>query len=209
MTNYWDKRFLEHLNITVGTIVEVGARYGDESIELSNCFPYARIYSFECNPRVVDRCKNMLMGHENITFLECGLGDVNEHRNFYSYIENNDGASSFYKRYDGDRTQVLTGSIEIRKLSDIMNEQFIDSIDLLCMDVQGYELNVLRGLGEKLKRVRYIIMEEPRRGVESKYRNACSSIEIEQYMRDNGFVEIVRIPENLVEDNVMYTRVSS
>jgi len=209
MTNYWDRRFVEHINTNVGTIVEVGARYGDESIELSNCFPGAHVYSFECNPRVVDRCKNRLMGHENITFLECGLGDVNEHKNFYSYIENNDGASSFYKRYDGDQTQVLAGSIEIRKLSDIMTEQSIESVDLLCMDVQGYELNVLRGLGEKLKRVHYIIMEEPRRGVESKYRNACSSIEIEQYMRDNGFVEMARIPENLVEDNVMYTRVSS
>lgn len=209
MTNYWDRRFVEQIKTDVGTIVEVGARYGDESIELSNCFPGARIYSFECNPRVVDRCKNKLMGHENITFMECGLGDVNEHRNFYSYIENNDGASSFYKRYDGDRTQVLAGSIEIRKLSDIMNEQSIESIDLLCMDVQGYELNVLRGLGEQLKNVRYIIMEEPKPGIESKYINACSSVEVKEYMRNNGFVEIVRIPENLVEDNVMYMRGSS
>lgn len=209
MTNYWDKRFVEQIKIKVDTIVEVGARYGDESVELSNCFPGAHVYSFECNPRVVDKCRHRLMGHENITFMGFGLGDMNERRNFYSYIENNDGASSFYKRYDGDRTQVLAGSIEIRKLSDIMNEQSIESIDLLCMDVQGYELNVLKGLGEKLKSVRYIIMEEPRRGVESKYKNACSSVEIEQYMRDNGFTEIVRIPENLIEDNVMYTRVSS
>lgn len=209
MTNYWDRRFVEQIKTDVGTIVEVGARYGDESIELSNCFPGARIYSFECNPRVVDRCRNKLMGHENITFLGCGLGDVNEHRNFYSYVKNNDGASSFYKRYDGDRTQVLAGSIEIRKLSDIMNEQSIDSIDLLCMDVQGYELNVLRGLGEQLKNLRYIIMEEPKPGIESKYINASSSTEIKEYMRNNGFDEIVRIPENLLEDNVMYMRASS
>ena len=44
MTYYWDSRFIRHLRGDIKTIIEVGARYGDESIELSNCFPDAHIY---------------------------------------------------------------------------------------------------------------------------------------------------------------------
>ena len=39
MTNYWDHRFLKHFDIeSFKIILEVGARYGDESIQLSKLF---------------------------------------------------------------------------------------------------------------------------------------------------------------------------
>jgi hypothetical protein len=50
-------------------------------------------------------------------------------------------------------------------------------------------------------------MEEPKPGLNSKYINAPLSSEIKSYMTDNGFIEIERIEENLLEDNVMYKRV--
>ena len=38
MTNYWDKIFLEKIETNVKIVFEVGARYGDESLQLSNVF---------------------------------------------------------------------------------------------------------------------------------------------------------------------------
>jgi hypothetical protein len=53
MSNYYDENFIKHLNCDeIKTIVEVGARYGDESMKLSSVFSNAKIYSFECNPIV-------------------------------------------------------------------------------------------------------------------------------------------------------------
>ena len=81
------------------------------------------------------------------------------------------------------------------------------------MDVQGYELNVLKGSGDFINKINYIIMEEPKSiintkylstGVHSKYINAPSSEEINKFMIENGFLEIERIEENKIEDNVMY-----
>ena len=46
MTNYWEPEFIRHLDInSVKTVFEVGPRYGDESIKLSQVFPNANIYS--------------------------------------------------------------------------------------------------------------------------------------------------------------------
>ena len=98
MTEYWNEKFLKKIGSSaIKTIVEVGARYGDESIQLSKIFNNSTVYSFECNPLTVNICKDKLKDYSNITFFNFGLGDQNEILPFYSYIKDNDGASSFYK----------------------------------------------------------------------------------------------------------------
>jgi hypothetical protein len=145
--------------------------------------------------------------------MPCGLGNENEQMPFYSYMDNNDGASSFFRRIDYDTTQKITGWINIKKICDIMKENKLEYIDLLCMDVQGFELNVLKGAEEYLKHIKYIIMEEPKPiintdylppDIHSKYIGAPTSQEIKDFMTKNNFYEIVRLQENMIEDNVMY-----
>jgi FkbM family methyltransferase len=214
MTYYWDPKFLQHLQTTdVKCIVEVGARYGDETIMLSKIFDKPRIYSFECNPNTIDRCFSNLANYPTINFFPHGLGKDEEILPFYSYTQDNDGASSFYKRIDSDFTQKITGNILVRKLESMITEENITCIDLLCMDTQGSEIDILKGAGRYLSRINYIIMEEPKpvinthflpEGVHSKYIGTPTSLEIKEFMNKNNFTEIERIGENAVEDNVMY-----
>ena len=49
MSFYWDERFKRHLDDSVETIVEVGARFGCESIELTKQFPRSIVYSLQLN----------------------------------------------------------------------------------------------------------------------------------------------------------------
>jgi len=216
MSYYWDPQFLKHITGNdVQTVVEVGARYGDESLMLSNTFKDARVFSFECNPFTIEKCSQTLKNNPNITFIPKGLGERNEILPFYSYIADNDGASSFFKRIDVETTQIQSGMFEVIRLSDFAEENNItDGIDLLCMDVQGFELNVLKGCGSDLiKKIRYVIMEEPKaiintdylpENVHSKYINSPTSAEIKSFMTENDFIEVERIEENKIEDNVMY-----
>jgi FkbM family methyltransferase len=216
MTNYWDPVFINHLrDEKIRIVCEVGARYGDESIKLSETFPEAQLLSFECNPNTINICRRKLAKYPHIKFFPVGLGNQEEQLPFYSYTQSNDGASSLLKRTDFHQTQQLTGYIDIRTLSSIMNDENISHIDLLCMDVQGYELNVLKGCGDFLSHIKFIIMEEPKPiinttylsdGTHSKYMGAPSSSEIHSFITKNGFVEIARISENMIEDNVMYKR---
>ena len=63
MTNYWDQKFLQkNKHDSIKTIFEVGSRYGDETLKLSEVFPNSNIYSFECNPNTIDVCKTNLYG---------------------------------------------------------------------------------------------------------------------------------------------------
>jgi FkbM family methyltransferase len=215
MSYYWDPRFLKHITGKVQIVIEAGARYGDESLMLSNTFKDARVFSFECNPITVEKCSETLKNNPNITFTPKGLGERNEILPFYSYIADNDGASSFLKRIDVETTQIQSGIFEVIRLSDFAEENNITAgIDLLCMDVQGFELNVLKGCSSDLiKKIRYVIMEEPKaiintdylpENVHSKYMNSPTSAEIKSFMTENDFIEVERIEENKIEDNVMY-----
>lgn len=216
MTYYWDRKFIKHITHDVKYVCEVGARYGDETIILSKTFPNASILSFECNPLTVEKCRSNLSSLRNARFFNFGLGMNEEILPFYSYIQDNDGASSFYKRIDENTTQRHTGDIKIKKLASVLKDEKIDYIDLLCMDVQGFELNVLKGAEDYLEKIKYVIMEEPKevinedylpRNIHSKYLGSPSSREIKKFMNENGFIEIERLEENKIEDNVMYKNI--
>jgi FkbM family methyltransferase len=218
MSNYWDKNFLQNINNidNIKYVCEVGARYGDESIMLSNIFKNAKILSFECNPNTINICKKKLMDYQNIKFFDNGLGSIETEAPFFSYNNDNDGASSFLKRIDFDKTQKENGYIKIKTLSTILINENIPYINILCMDVQGYELNVLQGCADYLSKIEYIIMEEPKQiinteylpaNIFSKYINAPSSNDIKNFMNRNNFIEIERIEENNIEDNVMYKNI--
>lgn len=214
MSNYWNSSFLRNLKINnVKTVFEVGARYGNESKKLKLTFPNSKIYCFECNPLTIEICKKNLKNIDDINFYDFGLGDQEVLLPFYSYINNNDGASSLLKRIDYESTQKQTGLVNIKRLDTFVKEKNIRNIDLLCMDVQGYEMNVLKGAGNFIKNINYIIMEEPKpiinteylpKNTHSKYINCPTSQEIKEFMLKNNFIEIERIAENKIEDNVMY-----
>lgn len=217
MSYYWDKQFIQHLQPNdIKTVFEVGARYGDETKILKTTFPNSEIFSFECNPNTIDKCKTNLKDMKNINFYEIGLGETEQILPFYSYIKNNDGASSFLKRIDFKDTQKQTGFVTINRLDNFVKSNNIQNIDVLCMDVQGFELNILKGAGDFIKYISYIIMEEPKpvinskylsNGLHSKYINAPSSQEIKEFMNKHNFIEIERIQENDIEDNVMYKNI--
>lgn len=213
---YIDERFLEKINKQhVKTIFEVGARFGDESINLSNAYTNAAIYCFDPNPLTHKQCEKNLVGFKNINFYKYALGSEEKIQIFHPYlVNNNPGASSFLKRIDFEKTQHLDGlEVQIRAAKNVMQELGLVEVSLLCMDVQGFELEVLKGFGDCLRKIQYIIMEEPakkpserylEKGLHSKYIGAPSQDEIKQYMNKNDFFELVRLKENKIEDNVLY-----
>ena len=215
VATYIDPEFLKVMKAgSYNFIVEVGARYGDESLLLSRQFPKAKIFSFECNPKTVEVCQKALYNQPNIKFFNYALGAQPAEKPFYSYTEGNDGASSLLKRCDFHQTQKETGIIKVRRLYDVMIEQQIPYIDYLCMDVQGYEIEVMKGLGEYLRhKVRYICLECPALsppesflapGTHSKYNGAPSYLDIEAFMKLNNFIKIHEMPENYIEVNQLW-----
>jgi FkbM family methyltransferase len=213
LCTYLQGHFLARLETAPQTIVEVGARDLLDSVCLAMHFSGARILSFECHPESIVTCQKRygslpegLKGRMEL--VPIGLGSETGSLPFHPFVCDNPGASSFFWRVDGKQTQTTTTtSVAIRRLGDELEQRKLDGVGLLCMDVQGYELEVLKGVD--CTKIRHVIMEEPNGSFPdgpSHYVGAPSRQTIAEFMKSRGFVEVARSRENDWEDNVMYSR---
>lgn len=210
-------RLYELLNKeSITVIVEVGARDCIDTKFLYEKFNKPKIYTYECNPMQTQICLDNLknINHNNdITFCNYGLGESKSIKSFYPYVANNIGASSFFKRIDFIDTQKEVDNINIETLYDEINKFNIDYIDILIMDVQGYELNILLGCKEYISKIRYMILEVPLENINplyldpklhSKYIGAPSRNEILTYLFKNNFKILTSFYENELEENIVF-----
>ena len=218
MNNYTNLYFNSIINCDdIKTIFEVGSRDALDAISLSNQYPTAIIYSFECNPLTVETCRNniYLAQKTNIVFHDCALGNINTVLPFYSYIKDiyttyamvSSGSSSLLKRYDFNETQKYIKDVTVKTIESFCQEKNIKTIDLLCMDVQGFELNVLQGIGpDIMQHIKYVILETTKPGMTSSYENCPSYSDIDNFMMTNGFRQNILLEENSTEMNILYSR---
>ena len=85
-----------------------------------------------------------------------------------------------YNRENPQKEIIVNGI----RLDTFINENNINNIDLLCMDLQGYELNALKSLGNHLYNIKYIITEC---SIKSTYINGVSFKELEEYLKNYNF----------------------
>ena len=138
-----------------GFAIDIGANIGLWSKDLSSYFD--RLVCFEPNPYCEDYLKkNVNLDKSKIN--SCALGEKNEIKNLFIHPLNS-GASSFVNKtkigfkkdsgviYGEFPKETLQKKVEVKKLDDFnyMN------IDFIKIDVQGYELSVLKGAYSTLK----------------------------------------------------------
>jgi len=95
---------------------------------------------------------------ENIIIHPVGLGDKEEMITFYEPPETNLATGTFVESYADDKTkgeqlQIITGDAALSEVG-------IDKIDLIKIDVEGYEKPVLKGLRKTLQASRPIVVFE-------------------------------------------------
>jgi len=137
------------------TIVEIGARDCQESLTFTKLFPNAHVFSFECNPRLLDLCRFNAAKSDRITLIEKCVTDNPDNHTFYlkrPYHHYDEGVSSLCEPwFDYETVEVDT----------IRMDQFLQDItvDLLWIDVQGAECQVINSFGSKLNQVDTIYAE--------------------------------------------------
>ena len=195
----------------IKTIVEVGSRDCLDAISLADYYEDSSVFCFECNPETINQCFiNLQMTpfqiRSRINFFPFAVGSKEENRFFYKWKDKrNPGASSFFNRKrDAYNQEQTVEKIQIKRLDDVLSGYGVKKIDLLSLDIQGFELEALRGLGNLLQEVRYIITEIPKG--ESLY-EAPSEKETMLFFHQNNFKVLKTTRENLYEDNILLTRI--
>jgi FkbM family methyltransferase len=186
----------------VKTIFELGSRDLIDAIKLVNHFEDSKIYAFECNSDCLIECKkNFNNLNEDIKkrlfLIDNAVSITNGPVTFYPFDlqkYNNMGASSMLKidfslRDTSDPDYNLPNpqkeiTVNGIRLDNFIYDHKIENIDLLCIDLQGYELNAIKSLGDSLYSVKYIITEC---SIQSTYRGGATFKELNEYLSKYNF----------------------
>jgi FkbM family methyltransferase len=186
----------------VQVVFEVGSRDLVDAIKLLNYYD-CNVYAFECNPDCLVQCKKQLEtvpDASKLFLIDKAVSLENGPVTFYPFDlskYDNMGASSMLKidfsvrtkddpEYNRENPQKEITVNGIR-LDTFMNEKNISAIDLLCIDLQGYELNAIKSLGDSIKNVKYIITEC---SIQSTYTNGATFKELYDYLTKNNFLYV-------------------
>ena len=137
--------------IKFNNVVDVGAYLGNHSVYFSNYFK--GVVSFEPNPYSFDLLKINTKQKKNIKIYNFGLSNKNSTEDFYNY-EFNHGGSSVIKSKKTPYTKHRAKFYSFDKLN------LKKKIDLIKIDVEGNELNVLKGMKETIQKSSPIILFE-------------------------------------------------
>lgn len=152
-------RFLQKLaqQFTDTVFWDIGANVGHHTLFMARSC--AKIYAFEPNPVTYEKLQqkiadNKLANVETFTF---GLGNANETLSFYVPTLNNSGTASFEDRTDWGHQKITA---QVRKGDEVAEELRLQKLDLIKIDVEGFEKNVFEGLQETMKKFRPMVFFE-------------------------------------------------
>ncbi len=153
-------------------IIDVGSHKGEYIFNIIKNFEFEKIYSFEPNPKIFNILKKNLYKYENIQINNLGIGEFDKKEILNDNIESsstsinklNKSSKYFKKKYfllNPFNNKSITNPIEINliTLNSFIKQEEIENIDLLKIDTEGYELKVLLGLDDQIKKINYIHFE--------------------------------------------------
>ncbi len=185
---YMNKLNKKHIH----TIFEIGSRDAKDAIELSDVFR-CHVFAFECNPAALECCRKNIGLNPNITLVPYGVWDQTGQVAFYRVMDGNIGASSFFEFNPHARNypDILEEGLVQEKiivptirLDDFLHVNGIETIDLLCIDVQGAAYQVLHSLGDQITKVKYIIVELETHPI---YSGEVLYHDVDRFLLDVGF----------------------
>jgi FkbM family methyltransferase len=139
--------------------IDVGANVGHHSLFMSKLCH--EVHSFEPYDKVIDILMSKLLFSKcsNVIVHNVGLGEKNEFINFYAPVGRNLGTGSFMPEH-AKNNNIKVGKLEIVKGDLYISKLNLKSIDIIKIDVEGYEKYVLLGLKDTLKKYRpFVVME--------------------------------------------------
>jgi len=164
-SEYEDLRFLfDVAQLEPAFIIDGGANIGFVTNEFHSHFKTSKIYAIEPNPIVYSTLEESYRGNKNITVLNVGISRVPGKMTFN--INENTGTSSFLQpnAYHGTHLAKKKGEakeIETIGLDAFAEREGIKVLDILKLDIEGFELEALKGAEQLLKeqRVHAILLE--------------------------------------------------
>ena len=155
---------LEHVtalsDLKIGFCIDVGANKGQFSLLCRSLFPEAKIVAFEPFAPAADMFTRLFGSSVELHRIALGSADATSR---FHVTRKSDSSSLLapgaaqVELYGSEVTEVL--DVTVRRLDDILRADQVQRPSLLKIDVQGGEIEVLRGCGQLLDVIDYIYLE--------------------------------------------------
>lgn len=148
-------------NIKPTGVLHVGANIGEEAPVYLELGVRKQIW-IEANPELIPKLSKTLEGNPEASFMNIAAGE--ENKTIKLNVSNNAGQSSSilelgtHKIAHPDVHYTHDVEVEMKRLDSFVDGTF-DSCDFLNLDVQGYELHVLRGMGDLINQFKWVYTE--------------------------------------------------
>lgn len=159
------------------TVWDIGANIGYYTLKFSDAAgPNGKVVAFEPSPRTFERLVSEVSGRQNISSEQIALSDHRGEAKFY-YGNAVDGV-----------TDALQGNGSFNMVQVACGDDFSPAPSVIKIDVEGFELEVLKGMPETLKApalrnlfIEVHFLELAKRGLHS------APTEIAAILKGNGF----------------------
>lgn len=158
--------------------LDIGANVGEFALA-SQKRGIPKVYAFEPDPRAY-AClvanTRVAFGKDSIECLNLAVGEVNELKEFH--LSTTESDSSFLRPVQVDKSI----QVEVIRLKDFIAREKIEKIGILKMDAEGFEPEVLIGLGDYIKSIQVMAID-----VSEERNGATTSAEVCTHLSRYGF----------------------
>lgn len=181
--------WLEHKGIRLTGVLHIGANKGQEAGDYAAAG--CKVIWIEGDPEVFDRLRPAIAGYSAQQAYCCLCSDVDGQPVKFHIASNDGGSSSVLPPNDGVFAVFGVQMVATRELITSRLDTYfakhgvsIDGFNLINIDVQGFELPVLRGVGKQIDRFDAVIAEL---NWAAAYQGATRPHALEFYLAGHGF----------------------
>ena len=177
------------LDRTKPVIIDGGAHLGDVPEKLSEYLPDAEYHCFEPDPLLGKTLDAKFAGNRRVKIVHAALGEtvgkarfnINQSRATNSLLPTSDRLQTDLRQLCKSVEQI---EVDVLTLDDYCQSIPNKKVDLIKLDLQGYDLPALKGAKETLSKVQVVLVEVL---FSELYRGCHLFPDMLNFMLDNGF----------------------
>lgn len=139
------------------TVIDAGANIGQFARAMAETFPLAAVVSFEPDPSTAVRFRANLADCPRVRLVEAAVGSHDGHVTFHPQAY--DLASSVLPGVAAQPGGPAPFDVPVGRLDTLLRDDDLAGPVLLKLDLQGYELEALRGAPDTLARSAHVLLE--------------------------------------------------
>jgi FkbM family methyltransferase len=185
-------------------IIDIGAADGEISLLFSKAYPEAIIYAFEPIKSAFTILHQNVKENPHILPINKALGNTIGER--IIHVSESIRSSSIFEIENDIKNTYLAEQLKYKSDEKINISRLDDEIpkdidvNIVKIDVQGYELEVLKGAELTLLRTKLVVLEMQNH---NNYIDAPKYFVLDEYLRKSGF-QLYDIVPSIREDNKLY-----